>query len=94
MAGKGEHFLAISPMLKYNTLSLTTAKYFDFRPVVQEEMPFKDISYIELWQPFCSVEGNHMCNFHRGYYEEQFCEKKMNLDQWLRRKCRLNIFLI
>ena len=24
-----------------------------------EEMPFKDISYLELWQPFCSAEQNH-----------------------------------
>ena len=37
---------------------------------------FKDISYLELWQPFCSMEWNHLCNYSRGYYEEQFCEKK------------------
>ena len=24
-----------------------------FGPVVQEEMSFKDISYLELWRPFC-----------------------------------------
>ena len=24
----------------------------------EEEMSFKDISYLELWQPFCSVEQN------------------------------------
>ena len=34
----------------------------------------KDISYLELWQPFCSAEQNHLCNFGRGCYEEQFCE--------------------
>ena len=34
----------------------------EFRPVVQEEMPFKDISYPELWLPFCSTEQNHICN--------------------------------
>ena len=45
-----------------------------FGPVVQEEMPFKGISYLELWQPFCSAERNHLCNFGRGYYEEQFRE--------------------
>ena len=22
-------------------------------------MPFEDISYLELWQPFCSAEQNH-----------------------------------
>ena len=41
-----------------------------FRPVVKEEMQFKDISYLELWLPFCSAEWNHLCKFGRGYYEE------------------------
>ena len=27
-------------------------KYFQIGPVVQEEMSFKDISYLELWKPF------------------------------------------
>ena len=39
-----------------------------------EEILFKDISYLELWEHFCSEEWNHLCNFGRGYYEEQFCE--------------------
>ena len=56
-------------------------------------MLFKDISYLELWQPFCSVEMNHLCNFSRGYTEEQFCKIILNVDQWLRRKCHLKIFL-
>ena len=30
--------------------------FFKFRPVVKEEMPFKDISYLELWQLICSAE--------------------------------------
>ena len=30
-----------------------------FGPVVQEEMLFKGISYLELWQPLCSVDWNH-----------------------------------
>ena len=34
-----------------------------------------------------------MCNFDRGYQEEQFCEIILNLDQWFRR-CLLKIFLI
>ena len=55
-------------------------------------MLFKDI--IELWQPFCSVERNHLCNFGRMYHEEYCCEIILNLDQWLRRKCRLKKFLI
>ena len=55
-------------------------------------MSFKDISYLELWPPFCSVEMNHLCNFGRGYQEEQFCEIILNLDQCFRR-CHLNDFL-
>ena len=47
--------------------------------MVQEEISLKDISYLELWQPFCSVEWNHLCNFGRGYYEEQFCEIILSL---------------
>ena len=35
---------------------------------------FKDISYVELWQPLCSVEQNHLCNFGRRHHEEQFWE--------------------
>ena len=47
-------------------------------------MLFKDISYLELWQPFCSAERNHLCNFGRGHYEEQFCKTISNLGQWFR----------
>ena len=31
------------------------------RPMVQEEMAFKGISYLELWQLFCSAECNSLC---------------------------------
>ena len=44
-------------------------------------MSFKDISFLELWWPFCSAEQNHLCNFGREYYEEQFCENIFDLDQ-------------
>ena len=37
-------------------------------------MPFKDISYLQLWQSSCLVEQNHLGNFVRGHYEEHFCE--------------------
>ena len=47
-------------------------------------MLFKDISYLELWWPFCSAERNHLCNFGRGYHRDQFCEIILNLDQWFR----------
>ena len=26
-----------------------SVKFFEFGPVVQEEMPFKSIAYLELW---------------------------------------------
>ena len=48
-----------------------SVKLFVFRPVVQEEMLFKCISYLELWNPFCSAKCSHSCNFGRWYYEEQ-----------------------
>ena len=48
-------------------------QFFEFGPVTQE-MSFKDISYLELWRPFCSMERDHLCNFGRGYQEEEFCE--------------------
>ena len=57
-------------------------------------MSFKDISYLELWRPFCSAERNHLCKSDRGYHEEQLCEINFNLDQWFRRRCVLKIFLI
>ena len=56
-----------------------------FELVVYEKL-FKDNSYLELWQPFCSAERNHLCNFDRGYYKELFCEIILNLDQWFRRR--------
>ena len=56
-----------------------------FGQVVQE-MLFKYISYLELWQQLCSVDWNHLCNIGRRHHEEQFCEIILNLDQWFRRK--------
>ena len=37
-------------------------------------MSFKYISYLELWQPLCSAEGNHLCNIGKVHHEEQFCD--------------------
>ena len=48
--------------------------HFEFGSVVPG-MQFKDISYLELWWPLCSVDQSH-------------------LDQWFRRKCCLDVFLI
>ena len=56
-------------------------------------MSFKGISYLELWQPFCSAERNHLCNFGRGYQEEQFCEIILKFGQRFRRCCLKNDFL-
>ena len=52
-----------------------------------------DISYLELWQPLCSVDWNHLCNFGRRH-EEQPCEIILKLDLWFRRKYCLKVFLI
>ena len=65
----------------------------EFGTVVQEEMLFKDISYLELWQPLCSVDRNHLCNFDSLHHEEQLCEITLNLAQWIRRCCS-KMFLI
>ena len=59
--------------------------FMKFEPGVQCKKLFKDISFLELRQPFSSQEQNHLCNFGRGYYEEQFCKIILNLDQWFRR---------
>ena len=67
--------------------------YFEFGPVAQEEMPFKGISYHELWQPFCSTKRNDLCNFGRGYQEEQFCEIILSLSQLFRRCCLKDSYL-
>ena len=67
--------------------------YFEFRPVVQEEVWFKDIYYLELLWPFCLVEQNRLCTFGRRHHEEQLYEFILNLDQWFKRWCRLEIFL-
>ena len=37
-------------------------------------MSLKDISYLELWQPLCSVEWTPVCNFGRRHHEAQFSE--------------------
>ena len=64
---------------------------FEFGPVVQEEMSFKYISYLGLWRPFCSAEGNHLCKCGRGHYEDQFCEFIANLGQPFGRRCCLKL---
>ena len=40
---------------------------FEFGPVVQKNMPFKDISYLQLWQPASLAEQNYSSNYGRRY---------------------------
>ena len=57
-------------------------------------MPFINISYLELWGPFCSAERKICVSiFGRRHHEEQFCKIILNLDQWFRRRCHLKDFL-
>ena len=56
-------------------------------------MLFEDIFLSGALAAFYSAEQNHLFNFSRGCYEEQFCEIILNLDWWFRRRCRLKIFL-
>ena len=44
--------------------------------------------------PFFSGVEPHLCNSGRVHNEEQFCEIILNLDQWIRRRCRLKTFII
>ena len=53
-------------------------------------MSLKDISYVELWKPFCSAERTICAIIVREHYQEQFCEIILYLDQWFR--CRLKTF--
>ena len=59
-----------------------------------QEMSFKGVSYLELWQPICSVDWNHLCNIGRRHHEEQFCEIILNVNPWFGRKCCLKVFLM
>ena len=52
------------------------------------------MSHLQLWQALYSAEHNNLINFGRGHYEEHVCEIKLNLVQWVMRKCGLTIFLI
>ena len=74
-------FSRVEPFVEGSMWKKNLGKY-EFGPVVQ--MSFKDISYLELWLPFCSAERNDLCNFGRGYQLDQFCEIIMNLDRWFR----------
>ena len=55
-------------------------------------MSFKEISYPEFWQPLCSLELKHLCNFARRHHKEQLGEIVLNLDQWFRREMAFDNF--
>ena len=59
-------------------------------------MLFKDISYPELWWPFCSAERNNLClfNFGRGYPEEQFYKKYFEFGPVVQEEITFERFLI
>ena len=48
--------------------------FIDISHPVADEMSFKYISYLELWQPLCSAEQSHLWTFGKVHHEEQFCE--------------------
>ena len=48
--------------------------------MVQVATSFRDISYLELWQPLCSIEQNRLCNISRSHDDEQFCDIILSLD--------------
>ena len=45
--------------VEWNHLCNFGKEHYESGPVVQEEMPFKDISYLELWQPFVCPSGTN-----------------------------------
>ena len=57
---------------------------------------FKDISYLELWWPFCSAERNNLglCNFGRVYPEEQFYKNYFEFGPVVQEEIAFERFLI
>ena len=47
-------------------------------------MSFKNVSYLELWQPLFSVGWNQLCNIGKRHHQEQSCEIILDLDQRFR----------
>ena len=52
-----------------------------------------DISYLELWWPFCSAERIYLCNFGRGHHMEQFCKIILNFTSDSAGECHLKDIL-
>ena len=72
-----------------------SGNYFEFEPWVQEEMSFKDTSYLKLLWPFCSAGQKAIrANLVNGIMRKIYVKLFFNLDKWFRRRCRLKIFLM
>ena len=65
---------------------------FGFGPEVLE-MSFKDISYLELWPPFCSAKGTICAILVEGLWGTNLWNY-FEFDQWFKRRWLLKIFLI
>ena len=91
--GSGSHFVRQSgtfcAILVEGIMRNNSVKLFWIRDSGLGGDVVKKISYLELWQSSCSVEWYHLCNFGRGHHREHSCEAICNLDQWFRRRCRL-----
>ena len=90
VSGSGDVILKISYLELWQSSCLLQQNHFW---VVQEQMLFKRFLIWSSGNP-CLVEGNHLCNFERGHHEEHSCEVMWNLDQRIKRRCRLKTFLI
>ena len=55
-----------------------------------QKMSLKVISYLELWQPHCPANQNHLCNFGRRHNEEQFCEISFEFGPAVQEEMRFN----
>ena len=53
---------AICAIFVEGILGTILLNYYEFGPVIQKEILFKDISYLEP----CMPERNHLCNFVKG----------------------------
>ena len=61
--------------------------------MVKEEILLKGNFLSKILTAFLSAEQNHLWNFGRVSYEEQFCEIILNLGLWFRRRSCLKHFL-
>ena len=55
------------------------------KAISEEGIMRNDMSYLELWNSYCSAEQGRLSNFNKGHCEEHFCEIILCLDHWFRR---------